>query len=675
MVPPIPTEPMKQERQKGYLVKYSYDSDFVNCMLKLEDQYPEEVFSIQGIASKSLDVVEFSRNFFKKSADQSVAEHSVDGNANVNDKSIHTYVCETPKAIWKLNSLFLLWKWVHRLYGKDSADKCLEKVITGELFVNDMTGFHMPYCFAFDLRKLTTEGMSFFNGNFPIKAPKRSDSFNDLVNQATAYISNQIMGAASYPNYFPILDWYYRREFGQEYMAQIRAGTIDKRDLKTIRNQFQNLIYSLNFPFRGSQSAFTNLSVLDKGFCTNLFSDHVFVDPDNGDIDMAADHFDSIIELSKLFFEYYTEINGKEGMFTFPVMTIAISLDDNGEYIDPDFAHWAAKYNCEKALANIFQDRPTSFSSCCRLRNDFEKMGEAGFQNSFGVGGLSIGSHRVAGINMPRLAILEKKNPKVLDEALDCVHKILTAHRALLNDLISRRVMPLYSTGWIHLNKQYSTIGIIGCYEYLANKGVSVLTDKGQKEMLEILAKIEEKGNLWPKEDKGAFDIDSIYNIEQIPGESMAVRLADLDRVLGFNDKWTLYSNQYIPLIEKASIFDRFKIQGVFDQKTSGGAILHLNIDDEKPISEELYYKLIDTARKQGCKYFAVNYAYCECKNPKCRTLHVGKTEKCSKCGGTSFDVYTRVVGFITNVGSWNGVRKKWEFPKREFYNLEEVKE
>ena len=30
------------ERQKGYWIKHSYDSDFVNLMLQLEKKYPEE---------------------------------------------------------------------------------------------------------------------------------------------------------------------------------------------------------------------------------------------------------------------------------------------------------------------------------------------------------------------------------------------------------------------------------------------------------------------------------------------------------------------------------------------------------------------------------------------------------------------------------------------------------
>jgi len=143
----------------------------------------------------------------------------------------------------------------------------------------------------------------------------------------------------------------------------------------------------MNFPFRSSgQSAFVNLSVMDKGFLKSLFNGYVFPDGTQADLD-------SSLELSKCFFEYYNSINCKEGMFTFPVMTLAISVDDNNEYIDPDFVDWAAEANCEKALANIFQDKPTSFSSCCRLKNDFSKISDLGYQNSFGVGGLSIGCY------------------------------------------------------------------------------------------------------------------------------------------------------------------------------------------------------------------------------------------------------------------------------------------
>ncbi len=173
---------------------------------------------------------------------------------------------------------------------------------------------YLPYCFAFDLRNLLMDGMSFFEGNMKINPPKRSESFIALLIQSTAYISNQIAGAASYPDFFVVLDWFYRKEFGENYMENS-----NKEEMVRIKNQFQNLIYSLNFPFRGGQSAFTNLSVMDKGFMDSLFEGYVFPDFSTPDIE-------SSISLSKMFFEYLTEIHSEEGIFYFPRNDISHSF-------------------------------------------------------------------------------------------------------------------------------------------------------------------------------------------------------------------------------------------------------------------------------------------------------------------------------------------------------------
>jgi len=534
-------------------------------------------------------------------------------------------------------------------------------------------------CYAFDLRNLITKGMDFFSGNMNISAPKRSDSFIALIIQTTAYISNQIMGAASYPDFFVVLDWYYRKEFSEDYSTIMRIGKNNKdseeyKVWERIKNQFQNFIYSMNFPFRGSQSAFTNISVMDSGFMKSLFGDYIYPD-------FTRPNIDSVLNLSKLFFEYYTDINSVEGMFTFPIMTIAISVDKDRNYIDPEFVDWAAEINSKKALANIFQDKPTSFSSCCRLKNDFSKVADAGYHNSFGVGGLSIGSHRVAGLNLPRLAILERDDSDIIEKDLEILHKILYSHRRLITDRIEGGFLPLYTTDWIRLSRQYSTIGFIGGYEYIKNRGLDIKTNKGQKVLLNVLQKIENKIVMWQEEEK---EEKNIYNIEQIPGESMAVRLADLDQILGYNlkarnhideeidvpyldreRKFELYSNQYIPLIENVSIYDRFVIQGKFDSLTSGGAILHINVDDEKPISAEQFKRLIISAKSLNVVYFAINYAYSECK---ARHFVIGKKDQCSICGANIVQQYTRVVGFITPVNSWNSTRRDIEYSSRVFY-------
>ena len=488
---------------------------------------------------------------------------------------------------------------------------------------------------------------------------KRSDSFVALLIQSTAFISNQIMGACSYPDCFVAWDWFLRNEHGQDYMKRVRAGE-DEAAKKKILDQFQNLIYSFNFPFRSCQSAFTNLSVMDKGYMKSLFGDYWLPDGTLADLDSSQ-------ELSKLFFEYFNEINGKEGMFTFPVMTLSLSLDPEGNYIDPDFKKWISKYNCQKSFSNVFIGEPDIYSSCCRLSNNIKKAGGLGFQNSFGVGGLSLGSHRVAGLNLARISLLEKDNENILEEDIEMLHKILYAHRKLLKEKISKGVMPLYTYEWISINRQYSTIGITACNQYVANKGLDIKTEEGINCIHRVLKTIETKIEEWQAAETEEF---CIYNLEAIPAESVAVRLAQSDRILGYNDKYEIYSNQYIDLMEDCPVYERFKVQGQLDQLTSGGNILHCNVDGEKPLTPEQYEKIIDLAKDCKVKYFGINYAYSECAK---QHYTIGKNKKCPICGEPIVETWCRVVGFITPKSAFNPVRRDYEFDRRVFYESEEV--
>lgn len=648
-----------ETKRRGLSVTLGYTNEFVDFWESLKEKYPEEIFKIQGVHNDNFDISKFSKNFFKKSA--SVASVSVDANANVKEKSIAQYIQEYPKGLQRLNSFYQLFKWVKKVWGVKYAKIAVEKVLNGELAINDFSNFSTSYCYAFDLRMLLMEGMNFFKGGMKINAPKRSDSFVALLIQTTAFISNQIMGACSYPDCFVAWDWFLRNEHGQDYMKRIRAGEDDVAK-KKILDQFQNLIYSFNFPFRSSQSAFTNLSVMDKGYMKSLFGEYWLPDGTLADLDSSQ-------ELSKLFFEYFNSINGKEGMFTFPVMTLSLSLDQDGNYIDPDFKKWASKYNCTKSFSNVFIGEPDIYSSCCRLSNNIKKAGGLGFQNSFGVGGLSLGSHRVAVLNLARISLLEKDNPNILEEDIEMLHKILYAHRKLIKEKISKGVMPLYTSEWISINRQYSTIGITACNQYVANKGLDIKTQEGIDCIYRVLKAIETNIEKWQAEEA---EESCIYNLEAIPAESMAVRLAQTDKLLGYNDKYEIYSNQYIDLMEDCPIYERFKVQGQLDQLTSGGNILHCNIDGEKPLTPEQYEKIIDLAKDCKVKYFGINYAYSECSN---RHYTIGKNKKCPICGAPIVETWCRVVGFITPKSAFNPVRRDFEFDRRVFYEADKVDE
>ncbi len=648
---------LTQENIREYQVCHTFDRDFINCLNRLHRQYGDDVFEVLGIANRNLDIARFSEEFFNK-ATANVADVSVDDNANVSEKNISHYESESTKALQKLNSLAALYTWVKKCFSKKDADVALEKVLNGEVFVSDLTSFQKPYCFAFDLRNMLYEGMSFFKGNFKIHPPKRTSSFVAQLIQTIAYISNQIVGAAAFPDALIVWDYFLRQEYGPEYMSEIRENPKMYAD---VTNQFQNFIYSVNYPFRGAgQSAFTNLSVLDRGFMKSLFTKEGVSGSDYMFPDGTTVNIDSAIAFSKLFFEYYTEINSKEGIFTFPVMTLAISIDEHHNFMDTEFVEWVSKANAEKCLGNVFINKPTSFSSCCRLLNNFENLSEIGYTNSFGVGTLSVGSHRVAGLNLPRLALLEKENSNIFEETMQAVHNILFAHRKLLENSIATGNMPLYTNNWINLKRQYSTVGFVGMHEYLKNKGLNPVEEPSIFEGLKLLKKIEEKMVLWQKEDNCTF------NLEQIPAESFAVRLAKLDSILGYNpSEFPLYSNQYLPLWEDSSIYDRFKLQGKFDSHTTGGAILHINVQDNKPLSPTQFRALLEQARTSGTVYFAINLAFSECAD---QHYSIGQQETCPVCKKPIVNQYTRVVGYLSKVSAWNKTRRTHDYPKRHFY-------
>ena len=651
----------KKANKVGYMVKYGFNNDFVELLNELKSKYGEKIFEIHGIGDKNLDITQFPKNFYNKST-KAVASVSIDDNANVSSKDISQYTYERFKPQQKLNSIYLLYKWVKKFFSKKDTRVAIERIIAGDIFVNDLTDIEKPYCFAIDLNNLLSNGMDFFDGkNLCIGAPKRSDSFIAQVIQTTAFISNQIMGAIAYPSFFPILDKFYRAEYGEDYMQRYEE---DKDMQYRITNQFQNLIFSFNFPFRGNQSSFTNLSVLDRGFAHALFDGFTFAD------DGTEPNIDSFVELSKKFFEYFVEINNKEGVFTFPVMTLAVSLDENNNYEDESIIDWISEVNHGKSIGNIFQSRPNSFCSCCRLKNELDIVNEIngyGKINSFGASsGLSVGSHRVCGINLPRLAIKEKENPNYLNEIMDSVHKILYAHRMLIKERINLGVLPLYTHGWMDLSRQYSTVGLIGGYEYVKNKGLSILTEEGTNALMKVMKTVESKILEYQKSEK-----DCIYNIESIPGESQAVKLCDIDKTLGYCDsKIKLYSNQYVSLMDECSIYDRMKTQGIFDSVTSGGAIMHCTYKDSTPLTKEQYEAVVRMAKDLHNEYFAINYAYVRCANGH---RSIGEKDVCDICGAPIVARFQRVVGFITCVESWNNVRREYEYQRRTSVNTGEL--
>jgi len=208
------------------------------------------------------------------------------------------------------------------------------------------------------------------------------------------------------------------------------------------------------------------------------------------------------------------------------------------------------------------------------------------------------------------------------------------------------------------ITRQYSTVGLNGINECIEIMGENILEKNGQDFLLDILDTINSENKKLEKQ------YSAPHNVEQVPGENMSIKLAEKDKLLSYQDKYNIYSNQFIPLTTNADLLDRIYLQGLFDKHFTGGAICHINVDNEIKDSN-LIKELIRSTAKMGVVYSAINMNLQECEDGH---MSVGKVENCSICGKKIINNYTRVVGFLTNTKNWAKVRRDEDYPNRQWY-------
>jgi ribonucleoside-triphosphate reductase (formate) len=401
----------------------------------------------------------------------------------------------------------------------------------------------------------------------------------------------------------------------------------------------------------GSQSSFSNVNLYDKYFLQELFSGIIYPD-------LSKPNLESIKSLQKYYMEWFIE-ESKTQIFTFPVNTVTFYKDDDNKIQDEEFLDVVSELNCYNGAFNIYTGALSSLSTCCRLRSDMTKTKE--YVNSgFGVSGVSIGSHRVVTLNLPRIAFqAEDDNDyfKKLEYYTKIAQDLLDTHRGIMIENINRDKLPLYTHKFMNLSRQFSTIGFIGINEACEIQGYNILDEQGSLFAKNIINKINDLNEHRTKED------GHIRNVEQIPGESAAVMFANKDRLMFTNQKYKIYGNQYIPLWKNVDIHDRIKAQGMYDSCVQGGSICHLNVTDS--LHKNQMKKLILAAAGEGCIYFAINMNNARCNS--CGKLFIGKFDK-SPCHDADVTNYLRVVGFLVPVDSWMPQRRE-EYKTRQFYS------
>lgn len=636
-------------------IQLKLSKDFERCLEDMKKKYGEDFELINGLHPSQLDFSEFIDNFVDK---DTLADSSIDPNANANHKDIRSFMTEKGKSEDKLFGLNKIFVEIKKRWGLRTAKQWFEQEFSRGFYLNDSTtASYFPYCWANDFTRLATEGLFFLNDGrskrYNNEGPKHLTTYFDDVIEFVSFLSNRQSGAVGMPNVI-VWAWYF-------WQKDVENGYYMKNPDYYLRQQFQKFIYRLNQPFlRIDQSAFTNVSIFDRPYLESLFGGVEF--PDGT---FAIDHIEDLIECQKVFMEVVSEIR-ETNMFTYPVLTYSL-LYQNGAFQDEDFARWCSKHNIRWSDSNFFvSDNVGVLSNCCRLLSDTKKLDA--FINSIGGTALSVGSCRVSTINLVRIAyesgFNQKKYLKILRERvlLDC--KALTSMRHIIQRNIEKGLLPNYQDGAVELDKQFCTIGGIGMYEVMDLFGLINTDELGCKsysdEAVEFASQILDAMN----EVKDNFECDFSFNIEMIPAENCAGVICQADNLLFEQNKYFIYSNQWIPLMEKCTIQEKCRLGNLFDKKCGGGCISHINIENRFP-NEETAWEMLNYVASQGVIYFAFTTKISVCKS---RHAFISE-QRCPVCGEPIADTYARVVGFYTPTSSYQRIRKN-EFDKRRWMNV-----
>ena len=634
----------------------SYDEGFCSLLERLRSAYPAELFRLEGIHPDQLDINAVSRDYFKTSdrKGSATADHSIDPNANVSGRDVITFNYEVPKSLMKLNSLYNLWKTMKDLYGRDDADQAIEHEINGPLYINDVWDIGRPYCFNYSTYDIALEGLN-MGGRLTIDPPKSLNAFLRQVEQFTVYAANSTLGATGLADLLIVVSRYVDDILTTGYDHHVKIGKAP-RVWTYVKESLTSLIYTLNWEFRGNQSPFTNVSVYDRLFLEQLVPSYL--------IGGTAPDIETVEKVQDLFLDAYNETLARTPI-TFPVVTACFSAgqgsDGGGRTIqDKAFLKKIARHNLKYGFINIYCGESSTLSSCCRLRSSISDLG---YSNTFGAGSTKIGSLGVVTLNLPRLArTAEGSFPAflgLLRQSTGTASRINHAKRTFIKDRIERGSLPLYTLGFMDLSRQYSTCGFTGLHEAMSILGFDMLTEEGLQAAEDTLTVINETNAKLSKL------LGTPHNMEQVPAESSAVKLAKKDALLGLNPEGIpLYSNQFLPLWEEgADLLDRIRVQGRLDGHCTGGAICHLNV--ATAITDPAVMEaLIHHAAESGAVYFAVNYQINRCAQGH---MTVGRDDACPVCGAPVIDTFTRVVGFLTNTKHWNKTRREHDWPERTF--------
>ena len=440
----------------------------------------------------------------------------------------------------------------------------------------------------------------------------------------------------------------------------------DALDYEHVKQDIQKLIFGLNVPSRwGWQTPFSNLT-FDLTMPEDLKDKPAIVG--GKELDSAYGEFQAEMDMiNRAFLELMIEGDPSGRVFTFPIPTYNLSKDFDwdspiSELLFTVTAKFGIPYFQNYIGTNL--DPGDIRAMCCRLNLDQrELLRRPG--NIWGPGD-STGSIGVVTVNLNRIGFEATSKEEFftrLRNLMILAKESLETKREVVNNMLTKGLMPYTLVYLGHFDNHFSTIGLCGMHEACLNflgKGIGTAEGKAfAVEILEFMRKTiqefqEETGNL--------------YNLEATPAESTSYRLARLDRekyqriITSGTDKYPFLTNStQLNVDATRDVFEAISHQADLQPLYTGGTIFHAFLPE--PIDKDTCRKLVQKISQTKLPYFSITPTFSICEN---HGYIEGEKSSCPQCQQPT-EVYSRIVGYLRPVATWND-GKKQEFKERTAY-------
>ncbi|MBN2051331.1 MAG: ribonucleoside triphosphate reductase [Spirochaetales bacterium] len=449
--------------------------------------------------------------------------------------------------------------WLKNIYPKEIADAH----INADFHIHDLSMFS-GYCAGWSLRQLILEGL----GGVPDKITSRpAKHLSTLIQQIVNFLGimqNEWAGAQALSSF-------------DTYLAPFVK--IDNLTEEQVKQAIQSFIFGVNTPSRwGSQAPFSNIT-LDWTVPKDLAEKQAIVGGREQDFTYGDCRREMDI-INKAFIELMIEGDAHGRGFPYPIPTYNITEDfdwdsENARLLFDMTAKYGTPYF--QNFINSDLDPGDVRSMCCRLQLDKRELRKRG-GGLFGSDELT-GSIGVVTLNLPRIGYLSSTRGQFyrrLDDLMEKAAGALVIKRKIISRLMDTGLFP-YSKRYLkNLSNHFSTIGIVGMNECLANfLGEDITTEKGKNFALEILEYLRDR--LADFQEKTG----DLFNLEATPAESTSYRLAKHDRErypdiksAGTDEPYYTNSSQ-LPVGFTTDIFEALDNQEALQIKYTGGTVFH----------------------------------------------------------------------------------------------------